>query len=70
MAKSKTILATVIKPIQGKFSQWQVGEVVRATKTGERCLIERIKWRGQLPILNQCGGVPASALEALEFPKS
>ena len=59
--------ATIIKPLFGNFSRWSIGLVVKIISVtkgdgGEFCCIERLKWRGRLPIQNQLDGVPISSL--------
>lgn len=62
---SELRLATVIEAVQGKFTQWKVGEVVRARYVrGAGYVIERLKSkRPHLPLFNQCCGVPRRALK-------
>lgn len=56
-------LATVIKTIRGNFRTWRKGQRVMAEYTsGVGWCIERIKWIGTLPLMNQCVAVPRSHL--------
>jgi hypothetical protein len=62
-------LATIIKPIHGKFTHWKVGQVVKARHIrGSWCYIERVKWKGKLQLTNSCAGVPRSALKFHDAP--
>jgi hypothetical protein len=56
-------LATLRRDVNGKFSRWKAGETVKATQTDrEHFLIERVKWTGKLPLMNQLYGVPKDAV--------
>lgn len=56
--------ATVIEKITGKFTTWRIGMQVRVVSAnGEFCCIERMKWKGQLPLNNACAGVPRTSLD-------
>lgn len=57
-------LATLKTEVKGKFTRWRAGDVVRVSHlTHDRYIIERVRWRGTLPILNQCVNVPRLAFE-------
>lgn len=57
-------LATLIKPIDGKFTHWKAGETVLATHViGSSYCIERPKWKGPHRLTNSCAGVPRSAFK-------
>lgn len=62
-------LATLTRPMGGKFTKWEQGEVVKAHHvSGSSYCIEKLKrkpsgfLREGLPLLNELAGVPRSAL--------
>jgi uncharacterized phage-associated protein len=60
-------LATLVKPLNTTFTNWKMGTVVRVisetvSQHGKTYAIERLKWRGELPLLNQVVNVPAQCL--------
>lgn len=60
--------AVLVDTIKGKFTSWPKGMRVKARPCGRAFLIERVKWRQPLiPLCNQCGGVPASALRFMDL---
>ncbi len=55
--------AVLIATIVGNFRTWRKGQaiLVLPLNGASRYVIERPRWKGRLPIMNQCCGVPRSA---------
>ena len=61
--------AVIVEDFGGKFSRWEIGEAVLVHPEDEHgFMVEREAWNGPLPLLNQCYGVPASALKFCDEP--
>ncbi len=60
--------ARLTAEIKGKFTHWRDGERVLAVLTdGGKYLIQKMGYKpdAELPMLNQCGGVPADCVKFL-----
>ena len=60
-------LAVLTATIVGNFRTWRKGQTVLVLPLNGASgyVIERPRWKGRLPIMNQCCGVPRSAFQYL-----
>lgn len=64
----KIRLAKLTRAIDGKFTHWKEGQIVKAFHvSGSTYCIARLKWKGHptTALINQCSGIPRSALKFL-----
>ena len=60
-------VAVLTATIVGRFRTWKKGQkvLVLPLNGASGYVIERRRWKGMLPIMNQCCGVPRSAFQFL-----